>query len=116
MKLYKRIVVVTGGRDYEDMQMVNEVLEFLSPDLVVQGGATGADRLAKEWADDNMVAGITVEAHWTEHGKAAGPIRNREMLKSYPKAIVVAFRGGRGTENCIKTAVSLNMIVLRVEP
>lgn len=107
-------VIVTGGRNYEDGVMVQEVLDFLSPDLVIQGGASGADKLAKEWAEENATS-ITIEADWTNHGRAAGPIRNREMLISYPEAIVVAFPGGAGTENCIKTALGLNRIIFRVQ-
>ncbi len=45
-----------------------------------EGGARGADRLARVWA---QLGGIEVETHpaqWERDGKAAGPIRNRAML------------------------------------
>lgn len=108
-------VIVTGGRDYDDYIMVEEVLEFLQPDVIIQGGATGADGLARIWADENGVECFTFEADWEKHGKSAGPIRNKEMITQKSNAIVVAFPGGKGTENCVKTAVGLNRIVLRVE-
>lgn len=109
-------VVVTGGRYYSDSVMVFDVLDFLRPDILFQGGANGADLLAKEWAGDFDCEVVTVEANWDKHGKAAGPIRNGEMLdKAGSDAIVIAFPGGKGTENCIKQAKERNMIVLRVE-
>jgi len=110
----KNTVIVTGGRDYEDYAMVADVLDLFDADLIIQGGAAGADRMARDYAYQNNIICETVKADWNKHGKAAGPIRNLEMLKKYPNAVVVAFPGGKGTENCVKQAASLNMIVLTV--
>lgn len=109
-----RQVIITGGRDYDDWTMVQDVLNFIKPDLVVQGGAEGADKLAKEWAQLNNVECKTYEADWNKFGKGAGPIRNRIMLMEHPKAVVVAFPGGRGTANCVRQAYERNMIILQV--
>ena len=95
--------------------MLQDVLKILKPSLIVQGGAKGADELARLYAEHYLVNYKTFEADWCLHGKAAGPIRNKEMLLAHSDAVVVAFPGGKGTENCVKTAVELNMIVLRVE-
>jgi hypothetical protein len=108
-------VIVTGGRDYSDANMVEDVLDLFDIGLLIQGGASGADRLAEMYADAHSIESVTIEADWDKHGRAAGPIRNKEMLKRYPNAIVIAFPGGAGTQNCIKTAISLNMIVLEVK-
>lgn len=111
-------VVVTGGRDYSDATMVNEVLDALAPSHLVLGDARGADTLAKEWAQSKTLQSYRVHAaHWDVHGKKAGPLRNKAMLDDAgPDAIVVAFAGGIGTEDCVKQALSRNMIVLRVVP
>jgi hypothetical protein len=55
-------IIVTGGRDYDDWSMLQDVLNFISPDEVIQGGASGADRMAKEWTEFNKKKAITVEA------------------------------------------------------
>lgn len=107
-------VIVTGGRDYRDQAMVDDVLNSFNISLLIQGGAQGADQLALEYAKEKEIAYFTYEADWNKHGKAAGPIRNREMLLANLDAIVVAFPGGLGTENCIKQALQLNMIVFKV--
>lgn len=108
------IVIVTGGRNYFDKDKVNEILSALDITLLVQGGANGADRLAREYALENFIALETIEADWNKHGRAAGPIRNREMLIKYPKATVIAFPGGRGTENCVNQAKQLGMSVWNI--
>lgn len=110
----KTVIIVTGGRDYADAAMVSDVLETLKPDLVVQGGASGADTLAHEWANEYSQS-LTFKADWKSFGKLAGPMRNAAMLDAYPDAIVVAFPGGKGTESCVELAKKRNMIVLRVE-
>lgn len=107
-------IIVTGGRDYNNRQKVKEVLDFINPDVVIQGGASGLDSLAKAWANAREKASFTEEADWDKYGKAAGPIRNRTMLELFPDAIVVAFPGGKGTADCIKAALERKMLVLEV--
>jgi hypothetical protein len=107
-------VIVTGGRDYDDFAMVQDVLSLFDIGLLIQGGAFGADEAALEYAKHNTIECVTVAADWDKHGRGAGPIRNKEMLLKYPNAIVVAFPGGAGTANCVKAAVALNRIVLQV--
>jgi len=57
-------------------------------------------------------------ADWKKHGRAAGPIRNREMVRLAAHlgvAACIAFPGGAGTEDCTKQAVAAGLLVLRVE-
>jgi predicted Rossmann-fold nucleotide-binding protein len=107
-------VIVTGGRDYKDYDKVCETLGKLEITLLVQGGATGADWLAKRYAQEHRIACFEVAAEWTKYGKAAGPIRNKEMLLKFPDAVVVAFPGDRGTANCVNEAIKLGRVVIKV--
>ncbi len=110
-----RRVIVCGGRRYADTQVVDESLAALlvSTDIVVTGGASGADRLAKEWAEAHGLRTETYPAQWTRFGNAAGPIRNRYMASLGVDA-VVAFPGGRGTADMIRVASELGVPVHRV--
>ena len=122
-------MLVCGGRDYADKEKVFKVLNLLSPDdyydeindrwviplTIIEGGAAGADLFAKQWAEKNKVKYIEHPADWNKHGKAAGPIRNQEMLDKYHPDIVVAFKGGKGTQDMINKALKKGIIVLRVE-
>lgn len=100
-------VIICGGRDYRNSAAVRDQLTKLSeskPDLtIIHGAAPGADSLAGTIARE---LGLTVEAHpanWKKHGRAAGPIRNQEMLDSGVD-LVVAFPGGHGTQDMISRA------------
>lgn len=100
-------VIVTGGRNYQDYKAVWRALDFLREQYgiftVVQGGANGADKFARHWADALRHPSETFAANWGEHGRAAGPIRNQAMLDAGAN-LVVAFKGGRGTANMVGIA------------
>jgi len=110
-----RKIIVTGGRTYNNWNKVCDVLSLLNPELIIQGGATDADQLAREYADMHHIKRETIHANWTEYGKAAGPMRNKEMILTYPDAIIVAFKGDKGTQNCITTALQYNRLVIEVK-
>ena len=106
-------VIVTGSRHYADRVGVWRELNALNPSVVVTGDAEGADALARQWARTNGRKLITYAAHWSRHGKKAGPLRNGLMLRSHPGATVLAFPlGGPGTADCMKQARRLGMTVL----
>jgi hypothetical protein len=89
-------VLVCGGRYYSNHLNVFNVLDELKPTCVVNGGAQGADYLARYWAQERNIECITVEANWELHGRAAGPLRNTQMLIDNPDIkLVVAFSGGK---------------------
>lgn len=111
-------VLVTGGRDYNDLASVVGALNALNEQhgqlTIIQGGATGADQLARYWADRNFCQRITEPADWKAHGKAAGPIRNQRMLDEHKPDLVLAFDGGRGTADMIRRAEAAGIPVQRV--
>jgi len=110
------IVAVTGGREYDDLDRVFYTMDTIHREqgpirMLVHGGATGADTLAAIWAAKNGVATRVFLPDWDKHGKAAGPIRNREMLKEARPALLVAFPGGRGTADCTRQAEGFGTFV-----
>lgn len=87
----------------------------LNPAVVIEGEALGADTLAREAAE---YFGIEVErypANWTLYGRAAGPIRNNQMLTEGKPDLVVAFHHdiehSKGTKNMVKQAKALGIPV-----
>lgn len=97
------IVLVCGGRHWGDRAATFSILDSLTvkPDLVIQGGAKGADLLGKQWAKERGIHCAQVDALWSSHGKAAGYKRNEAMFLLKPD-FCVAFPGGRGTESMIR--------------
>lgn len=113
----RMIVMVTGSRSHEDMNLIRKTLDGIEISMLIEGGATGADALAKSWARLKGVPVATVEADWHRHGKAAGPLRNGWMLDLKPD-LVVAFPepGSRGTWDAINQAKSRGIEVKIVLP
>lgn len=97
-------ILVCGGRDFRDDVYVDEVLHHYLDivTMIIHGGARGADTLAGYWAGDHDIPCLRVPAKW-QKGKAAGYIRNKQML-TYGPDLVIAFPGGRGTANMVQLA------------
>lgn len=85
-------VLVTGSRQYKNDETIFNALQKLNPqtDTIIHGGARGADTLAGFIAKELGFKVIEVPAQWTKFGRAAGPIRNQEMLDMEPE-LVLAF-------------------------
>src|SRR5690606_11824331 len=82
------------------------------PPTLVHGGAPGADSEAAYVAA--YLLEWPVEAHpadWQRHGRAAGPIRNQQMVDSGAD-LVIAFPGGRGTADLIRRAPGIPVPVM----
>lgn len=82
---------------------------------IIHGGAKGADSLADEWAKANGVPVEVFPADWETHGKAAGGIRNRQMLVEGRPDVVLAFAGGVGTANMCAQARKAGVLVVEVK-
>lgn len=72
--------------------------------LVLCGCAMGADEYGKQWANANGIVVEEYPANWSEHGKAAGPIRNATMANNADALIAVWDGMSRGTANMIDIA------------
>lgn len=107
--LRQPIWLVCGGRNFTDRPFLYSALDLListrgKPARIIHGAARGADTLASQFALSRSIPVSDVPANWKRHGKSAGPIRNQEMLDVYKPVLVIAFPGGRGTEDMVKRA------------
>ncbi len=102
-------VLICGGRDFADFESLYNKLETFHTSEgkiseVCHGGAAGADTAAGIWAKDENIPIKVYKANWKKHGKAAGPIRNQQMLDEFKPDAVIAFAGGKGTADMIRRA------------
>jgi hypothetical protein len=101
-------VLVCGGRDFNDALTLGSWLGGIHKkqgiDLLIEGGARGADFMAREFAKWMGIPVRTFEADRQKHGRAAGPIRNQQMLDEGKPDLVVAFPGGNGTADMVRRA------------
>lgn len=108
--------LITGGRDYADYNFVAHILNsakahFKDNMAICQGGAKGADALAKLWAQRNGVPCFQCDSNWNFYGKRAGMLRNQWMLDFFKPDYVLAFPGGRGTAGMVEIAKKANVTV-----
>lgn len=121
-------LIIAGSRDITvtNVFLVSCVTEFYPRviDEIVSGGASGIDSCAKEMCDNKYatdyfskkIQGRYKEfpADWEAHGKAAGPIRNKQMAE-YADALLLIWDGeSRGSANMKKEMQKLGKPVYEV--
>ena len=89
--------------------------DYLDAPTIIQGGAKGADFLAKVYAHECGIPCEEYPADWKAYGKAAGHLRNQKMLDEGKPDLVVAFPGGNGTADMVARARKAGVEVLVVE-
>jgi len=116
------VIAAGGGRDlaWPQQRIAAELLARSGGHLVhllLHGGARGADAAIGRAAQQLGWSALVMPAQWQLHGRAAGPIRNRELLQqaiakalahtspvSIASVLVVAFPGGPGTASLVQQA------------
>jgi len=109
-----KYLLVTGGRDYSDREFVFKTLDSARRliggcDVLIHGGARGADSIAGDWAKRHGIKEIVFKANWGKYGRGAGPRRNLEMIRfaeTLGVGRICPFPGGRGTANMVEIAKS----------
>lgn len=101
-------VLVCGGRKFNDALTLGSWLGGIHKDhtiaLLIEGGASGADTMARLFAEWAGIPVRTFHADWSRFGASAGPRRNQQMLDEGKPDLVIAFAGGRGTADMVTQA------------
>ena len=117
-------LLITGSRYFNDAGLMSAAISDAVSTLrgfgfdrivLVHGGARGADMLA---AHIGRSMGLEIEAHparWDVFGRAAGPVRNKEMVE-LGADLMLAFPVGesRGTRGCMELAREKGCAVVSV--
>ncbi len=112
--------LICGGRDFTNGALFANAMGDLIrlrglPSKIIEGGAKGADRMARTWAGHKAITVETEEADWNKYGRAAGPIRNQAMLDKHKPDFVIAFPGGRGTADMIRRSRAAGVDVAEIQ-
>lgn len=78
-------MLIFGSRTFSDKQFLFDTMDMfikagVGPELVIEGEATGADTLGREWAESHGLPVLKFPADWDKYKRSAGPIRNRQMI------------------------------------
>ncbi len=111
-------VIIAGSRNFADYEKLKSACDNILPSqysepsiTILSGTSLGSDSLGERYAHERGYALQRHPADWKKYGKAAGPIRNRQMAENAD--VLIAFWNGRskGTKNMIETAKKLGLIV-----
>ena len=119
MKTFK--VAVAGGRDFDDLRLLTEVLDNLLKAkkknykiVIVSGKAKGADRLGEvyanardyeieeypsDWKDIDVEGAVIRENKYGKYNAAAGHLRNKQMADVCDAAVLFWDGVSSGTLN-----------------
>lgn len=98
------IICIAGSRTITpSSKLLTECLEAVNfnpeRDEVISGGAQGVDMSAASYCMDRGIPFTEYAADWKKHGKAAGPIRNREMAEDADILILIWSGKSPGSRN-----------------
>lgn len=107
-------VIIAGSRTINDMRIVHGAVEdsgwFDEITEVVSGKEPdGVDMLGEALADQFDIPIKPFPADWTKYGRAAGPIRNRQMA-NYADALILVWDGkSSGSKSMLFEAQKRNL-------
>jgi len=106
----RKRILICGDRNYKDWIKVQDYLNTIPRTaIIIHGGARGADSLAGNLATSLKMKVIKFSAEWDKYGKAAGVLRNQQMLDDGHPDLVVYFHkdieNSKGTKDMVTRAV-----------
>lgn len=121
-------LLVCGGRNFVDVPKLWNYLDGFAKEqpepgvrLVIDGASDdvtgpykGADYWAHQWSLARNIPHVRCHAKWDAEGRAAGPIRNTEMLKRHEPDVVIAFVGGSGTADMVRKAKAAGIKTIEI--
>ena len=110
-------ILVCGARNWSDYIAIRDVIASLLPlgvECIIEGEAAGADSMGRVAANELGIAVLKFPADWNKHGKAAGPIRNKQMLEEGKPDLILAFHDdidkSKGTKNMLEQAQKAGIV------
>lgn len=105
-------IAIIGSRSFHHYDRLEKVLLPWLPAHIISGGARGADSLAERFAHAHELPITVIKPDWTQYGRAAGPIRNRDIINAAD--VVIAFWDGqsKGTKSALDYARQQKKVII----
>jgi YspA, cpYpsA-related SLOG family len=120
-------ILICGSLDWNDFPTIKKYLEEVKNQsqaviTIIHGGCKGADSIGGYLAQQLGFQVRVFKADWNKYGKAAGPIRNQQMLVEGSPNLVVAFHNdlenSKGTLDMVSRArkAEIKVLVIKSPP
>ena len=120
-------IIICGGRHFDDYEALEKVVDKVISELkltsqeieIVSGHCQGTDLLGELYAEKHGLKCTVFPANWKKFGKAAGPIRNSEMIKyisdsENPAVIALVGPNAKGTMDTVNKAIKARFSVYKI--
>jgi len=107
-------LAIVGSRTFKNYKLVCTEIDKLtkfglcSINKIISGGAVGADSLGEKYANEHNIMTMIFKPDWKKYGKAAGFIRNEDIIKNCDFVLAFWCNNSKGTEHSIKLAKQYN--------
>ncbi len=105
------VLAIVGYRKFTDWKIFKDTLKeyvvrYGMPSRVVSGGALGADAMAEKWAKRHGIPLMILKPDWKKYGKAAGILRNTDIVDACTHVVAFPSPKGKGTQDFIRKAIA----------
>ena len=101
-------LLIAGGRDFSNYDLLaRRCAAYIAENCgvrkptILSGCASGADSLGEQFAMEYQLQCRFFPAQWKKYGRAAGPMRNRQMAQAADGAVVFWDGKSKGTRSMI---------------
>lgn len=107
-------VVIGGYRNFEKYEIFKSFVDSCLVELdlkeitILSGHCKGVDLMGEQYAKEKGLLLEVYPAEWKKYGKAAGPIRNKQMVEKADIVIAFVCERAKGTKNLIAQAKKLD--------
>lgn len=84
------------------------------PEVIITGGAKGADYLGEQWAKKHKIPLVVLKPEYDKHGPRAPLVRNVEIVSSCTHLLAFPHKEGSGTQHAIREAIKRDKITIVV--
>jgi len=109
-------LAIVGSRTFTDFEFVKKILQYHPCTQIVSGGAKGADMLAKRYAAENGIPIKEFLPNWDKDGRAAGYLRNKQIVNACDELIAFWDGESKGTAHSIRLAEEAGKPVYKYWP
>ena len=105
-------IAIIGSRNFSNYSFMKKcilnIIDVNIIDYIVSGGAKGADSLAETFAQEYNINTMIFKPNWQKYGRAAGVIRNTDIINNADIVIAFPIGDSKGTYNSINKAKKAN--------